>query len=270
MPKILNQKDIDEYRRIKWHLKLALRITSELQAIKFINNVGMSLLFACQDIPLPKMAQSAQSDEWDWWEWKDTLQAKKKWYNSRVVKKKATLLSMELLPCFLSLYYKSGGCEVYDEEYYYGKLTEPAYRIADYLFTHGPTSVDDLRKALASPGKKGTRRFHDAIKELQTKFKIAVCGLEDKHWGVRVLGLFSQWAPKDILKQAESMKPEIARQQILQTFISTSALTTEKEIIRLFGWSPESVHESLQYLIEINSIHTAMLRQRKELYYTIL
>ena len=116
MSTALTQKKIDAYRQTKWRLAPHRRITSESEAVKFINDVGMSLLFACREIPLPKMSQSAQSDEWDWWKWKDTLQAKKKWYNSRAVRKKATLLSMELLLCFLSLYYDSGGCEVYEEE----------------------------------------------------------------------------------------------------------------------------------------------------------
>ena len=250
MPKELTQRDIDKYRNTKWRLSKNLRIKNESEAIEFINDVGMSLLFACEEIPLPKLSQSAKSSDWDWWEWKDTLQAKKKWYNSRVVKKKATLISMELLPSFLSLYYESGGCEVYEEEYYYGKLTESAYRIADYIYNHGPKSIDELRKSLAEPGKAGTRKFHDGVTELQTKFKIAVTGLEDKHWGVRVLDLFSNWAPKAILQKAETLKPDIARQNILKTFISTAGITTVKEISRLFGWQQESIQSTLQQLLK--------------------
>ncbi len=266
----LLEKDIDQYRKSKWRLTPQRRIMSESEAVKFINEVGLCLLFACKEIPLPKLSQSAQSEAWDWWEWKDTLQAKKKWYNSRVVKKKATLVSMELLPCFLSLYYESGGCEVYDEEYYYGKLTEPAYRIADYLFNRGPTSVDDLRKDLAHPGKAGTRKFHEAIKELQIKFKVAVSGLEEKHWGVRVLDLFSHWAPKEILHQAEQLSPPIARQRILERFITTAGLTTEKEIVRLFGWSPESVQVGLQGLLNSKVIHTTEFGGKPVEFYTHL
>ena len=258
----LTLEQIDNYHRIKWHLTPDLRIKTESEAVKFIHQVGMSLLFACNDIPLPKLSESAQSSDWDWWEWKDTLQAKKKWYNSRVVKRKSTLVSMELLPCFLSLYYESGGCEVYEEEYYYGKLTDPAYRIADYLYTHGPVSIDDLRKTLAQPGKIGTRKFHEAILELQSKFKIAVSGLMDKHWGVRILDLFSRWAPKEILQKAETIQPTDARKQILTKFITTAGLTTEKEILRLFSWSPESIHFILDELTQSKTVH--LLRSSKE------
>ena len=262
MPKLIHQRDIDKYRDTKWHLTNRLRIRNESEAIKFINDVGMCLLFGSDEIPLPKLSQSAKSDEWDWWEWKDSLQAKKKWYNSRVVKKKATLISMELLPCFLSLYYESGGFEVYEEEFYYGKLTESANRIADYLDNHGPKSIDDLRKALAEPGKVGTRKFHDGVKELQSKFKIAVTGLEDKHWGVRVLDLFSNWAPKKIFEKAETLKPNVARNTILKKFITTSGITTEKEIIRLFGWSQDSVQSSVKELLKSKNLHIVSLKGR--------
>lgn len=263
-------RDLDQYRAMKWRLTPRLRIQSESNAAKFIKDVGFCLLFACREIPLPKLSQAAQSEEWDWWEWKDTLQAQKKCYNSRVAKKKATLISMELLPCFLSLYYESGGCEVYEEEYYYGRLTKAAYRIADYLYNHGPTSVDDLRKILAHPGKAGTRKFHVALNELQTKFKVAVSGLEDKHWGVRVMDLFSHWAPKNLLRQADKLNPSIARQRILEKFISTTGLTTEKEIIKLFGWSPDSVQSAIHQLLASKSIRTTTLGRQSQVFYTSL
>lgn len=230
------------------------QLRNEKDAIKFLNEVGFCLLFACNEIPLPKLSLSALSKEWDWWSWKDTLQSRKLCYNSRAMRKKATLLSLEMLPCFLKLYYESGGVEVYEEEFDYGKMTRPAYDIADYLYQNGPQNVADLRRAIFPHTKEGTRKFHTALQELQGKYKIAVSGLIDKSWGMRVVDLFSRWAPPQILKAAEVLTDSEARERILLTLLDTAGALTEKEIQRTLGWEKERLSLSLESLIESGKI----------------
>ena len=106
--------------------------------------------------------------------------------------------------------------------------------------------------------------------ELQSKFKIAVSGLVDKHWGVRVLDLFSHWAPKDILQKAETIPPIEARTQILAKFITTAGITTEQEILRLFSWPPGSVHIVLEKLIQTKTIHRVKYSKEQIPSYTVL
>jgi len=251
---ILTSGQLDAYRHEKWRMAVSRQIRTEKEAVKFLNEVGFCLLFACDEIPLPKMSLSAYSKEWDWWAWKDTLQVKKLCYNSRAIRKKAALLSMEILPCFVNLYYASGGVEVYEEEFDYGKLTRPAYDIADYLYQNGPQNVADLRRAIFPHSKQGTRKFHAALQELQLKYKVAVSGLVDKSWGMRVVDLFSHWAPPEILKEAEFLTAEESRQRILRQLLKTSGALVEKDIQRLLGWEPADVQSTLASLLDAGEL----------------
>ena len=260
MSTIISQNKIESYRNQRWCYTPSLKLKNEKDALRFIDEVGFCLLFSCKEIPLPKLSGAALSRNWDWWSWKESLQAQKQWYNSRVVRHKATLLSMEMLPCFLALYYASGGCEVYEEAFYYQQLTRPAYDIADYLYQHGPTSVDDLRLHLAGKGKTGTRKFHTALQELQSKFMIAVSGVVERSWGVRVIDLFSHWVPPKVLAKAQEMTPTDARQQIIMQFIATSGYITQAEINRCFRWDNETTQLMIETLLDNQKIQPYQLK----------
>jgi hypothetical protein len=239
---------VKEYRNKKWRIAEALNFRSESDAAKFINEVDICLLFGGKEIELPKW-YTAASAAVDWWTLKFTLEAKKKLYLSRVVKKKATLLSLDILPYFLTLYYASGGDEIYEEEHFYGHLSAEAYRIAEYLDKHGVTPTDTLRKQLVPKGKQHTARFHKGILELQLKFKIAVAGFDNRGWGVRKLELFTRWAPQSVLRKAEHLDKPTAMKEIMKRYIALAGATTESKISRLFSWEQNEVEQLTKQLI---------------------
>jgi len=214
----------------------------------FLNDVGMSLIFGSKEIPLPKIYDCAAADA-DWWAWKDLLQARKLAYNGRVVRHKATLISMELLPAFLAVYLSGGGFAMYEEEYYWGKLSQLANQVAQYLDRHGPTASDMLRRAIVPQGKENTRRFHAALFELQSKFKIVSVGLEDRSWGVRVHDLFMNWVPAKVERRTENMAREEAVERILTAFVNTAGAVLERALPRIFGWSPEETSRASDSLV---------------------
>lgn len=259
---------IKEYRKKKWRVSEDLNFKTEAEAEKFINEVKLCLLFGGKEIELPKWYTASHLDA-DWWTWKFTLEAKKKLYLSRVVKKKATLLSLDILPYFLALYYASGGCEIYEEEHFYGHLSAEAYRIAQYLDKHGATLTNILRKQLVPKGKQHTARFHKGILELQLKFKIAVAGLDDRGWGVRKLDLFTHWVPKSVLKKAEQIDKPTAMTEIIKRYIVLVGATNEIKIAKLFGWNIDEVEPRIKQLIAAGKIHQAKFKNQKKLFLTI-
>ncbi|RJP75449.1 MAG: hypothetical protein C4532_00465 [Candidatus Abyssobacteria bacterium SURF_17] len=257
METVITKKDIAEYRRTLWREAPGTSLKTLRDAARFIDEVGMCLLFACRDIPLPKLYYCS-ADEADWWAWKDILQARKLAYNGRLVRRKATLVSMQLLPAFLAIYLTGGGYIMYEEEYYWGKLGQLANQVAEYLDRNGPTPVDSLRKAVVPAGKEHTRRFHNALFELQSKFKIVSAGLEDRSWGVRVLDLFVNWVPATVERKAEKLPRDEAIRRILTALVNTAGAVPEAMVPRLFGWSPE---ESL-HAIDTLASHGAVIRGR--------
>jgi hypothetical protein len=219
----------------------------------------MCLLFACRDIPVPKLYDCADDDS-DWWAWKDILQAKKLAYNGRLIRHKATLVSMQLLPAFYALYLSGGGHAMYEEEFFVGNLSHLANQVAEHLDRHGPTAADDLRVALVPTGKEHTRRFHSALNELQTKFKLVSVGLKDKSWGVRVLGLFADWVPSAVERAAERMPREEAIQRISKTFIGTAGAIPEPALPRMFGWTPAETAHATEDLVTTGSLLRGRIR----------
>jgi len=231
---------IEAYRKKLWRLEPSRKVMTESECARFLREVGFCLIFGSDNISLPKIYDSSGETD-DWWHWKDTLQAKKKAYLARLFAKKATLVSMEMLPACLSRYFHGGGHLVADEEHFYGLLSHGAKRIADYLEAQGPTPADEIRKALFKKGPEGTRRFHAHLLELQTKFKVVTVGLrEGPSWGTRILGLFSDWIPGEVVKQAESLSAQEAHERVIERFLRTAGAIPMKEWRRHFGDSEEN------------------------------
>jgi hypothetical protein len=215
------------------------------RACRFIDEAGLCLLFGCEQIPLPKLEGCGPPD-FEWWEWKDQLQERRRAYLGRVVRRKATLVAMDVLPAFLGLYYAGGGAEVYDEEHHRGRLGEDAWRIGEHLSRQGPTPVDALRRALMPPGPAGTRRFHRALDEMQEKFKTVTVGRVRRHWSVRVVGLLSDWAPAEALREGHALarRPGEARRRILERAARTAGILTARQAAWMFGWSRSQAEEA--------------------------
>jgi hypothetical protein len=234
-----------EYRRRLWRTGPGARVPTLGRAARFIDEVGLCLLFGCEEIPLPKLEGCGPPD-FEWWEWKDQLQERRRAYLGRVVRRKATLVALDLLPAFLALYYAGGGAEVYDEEHHRGRLGDDAWRIGEHLSRHGPTPVDALRRALMPAGPAGTRRFHRALDEMQEKFKTVTVGRVRKHWSVRVIGLLSDWAPPEIVREAHALtrRPGEARRRIVERAARTAGALGVREAARMFGWARDEAEEA--------------------------
>ena len=265
METAVSKKEIMDYRRRLWRLAPKGRLRTLEQAAGFVDEVGMSLLFACRDIPLPKLYDCA-TDGANWWAWKDVLQERKRAYNGRLVRHKATLVSMKLLPAFYAVYLTGGGHAMYEEEYYWGKLGQLANSVAGYIERNGPTPVDVLRKATVPPGKANTRRFHSALFELQSKFKIVSVGLEDRSWGVRILDLFTNWLPFEVERSAEGMSRDEAIRRILIAIVNTAGAVPESDLPRLLTWTQSDTSKPVNDLVDAGLLRHGRIRADRRIW----
>ena len=261
----MTKERIDSYRRRLWHLG---RVKTESQFRAVLNRVGLCLIFGSREVPVPKVYDIAHDDA-DWWNWKDHLQAKKQAYLGRLIQSKATLVSMELLPAFLALYYAQGGSPSYDEEHYYGRLTQQAKWICDELDRKGPCPADRLRKDLKQQQGIGTGSFHKGLLELQRKFKVVTTGLVNRGWGTRIIGLFEQWVPDSVEREARRMKPEKARQMILQCLIRSAGAVPLPMLPRLLVWSEAQRASALKGLFQHRLVRPETWSRSKERHWIV-
>jgi hypothetical protein len=80
------------------------------------------------------------------WGWKDTSLDKRWWYYGKLLRKKATLVSLELLPFFYALSENYGDPDDYLQQYREGRLSHEAKQIYEALLEHGPQHVIELRR----------------------------------------------------------------------------------------------------------------------------
>jgi len=269
MHKVFSKKRIDDYRRQKWRVQRASYLRTPGQMTDFLDEVGMCLLFACRDIPLPKLYDCA-ADDVNWWSWKDVLQERKLAYNGRLVRRKATLVSMQLLPAFYAVYLSGGGYTIFEEEYYWGKLGQLANEVAESLDRNGPTPVDVLRAKVVPSGKEHTRRFHSALLELQSKFKIVTVGLKDKSWGVRILDLFVNWVPLEVERAVENMTREEAMRRICLAFLNTAGACPERRLPGLFGWTTTETSRQVEDLAAAGLLRRGRIRGKSDMWLSIM
>ncbi len=258
---MLTQKRLVAYRRSLWQLG---RVRTQSQFSRLLDRVGLCLIFGSEAVPLPKVYDVAREDCGSWWNWKDHLQAKKAAYLGRLIRGKATLVAMGMLPAFLALHYEQGGCASYDEEHYYGRLTQAAKWICDRLDAQGPCQAGELRKFMKRQHGTGTAAHQRALLELQRRFKVVTVGLVDQHWGMRLIGLFERWVPREVERAARKLGPEEARAAIVERIVRTAGAMPAPVLTRTLRWPPAETARVVDSLARTGIIRTEFCPRRKQ------
>ena len=89
------------------------------------------------------------------WRWKDDALPRRIWYYAKVLRRKATLISLQAAPFFYALSQNFGSIsEDHLLAYEEGRLTLAARNIYDALLSAGPLDSIALRKAARMSGAK--------------------------------------------------------------------------------------------------------------------
>ncbi|MCU0500980.1 MAG: hypothetical protein MUC51_04300, partial [Anaerolineae bacterium] len=102
---------IQEYRNATYRLQR--RLTSSDEAIAFVNERGYVYFWPVKDVILPSLwvaaaGERAVADAHDdpghvTWGWKDQFLGQRVWYYAKVLRKRATFISLAILPHFYAL-----------------------------------------------------------------------------------------------------------------------------------------------------------------------
>src|SRR5581483_10157166 len=133
-------------------------LSSQSQALTFVNKRGFVYFWPIKGVDLPSLWTAVAGDrpvpnEHDdpghvTWRWKDDALPKRIWYYAKILRRKATMISLETAPYFYALSQNYGSPEedhiiAYDE----GRLTLAAKNIYDALLREGQLDSISLRKA---------------------------------------------------------------------------------------------------------------------------
>ena len=157
MPR-LDLKKLNSHRARTFRLPPSPRVTSPKAALDFVNARGFVYFWPVKGIDLPNLwtavaGNRVVADKHDdpghiTWGWKDNALSKKIWYYAKILRRKATMISLEVAPYFYALSENYGSPEEdYLLAYEEGRLTQAAKQVYEVLLKEGALNTIDLRRA---------------------------------------------------------------------------------------------------------------------------
>jgi hypothetical protein len=232
-----------------------LRVRTETEALDFLNDVGLCLLFSAKGLELPSLWGALYGADRPLpkghdnhelglaWRWKDTLPVAGKILYGKFLRKRPVFVSLDLAPCFYALSPNYGDPEVdYLRDYQDGRLSVEAKQIYDVLLEQGALPTSRLRREAGLGGKTNATRFDRALADLQMDYRIGKVAVSDANrWGYcYVYDLLPRHFP-EVVSIAQGISGRQARETILLRYLHTVVAATLRQITGLFGWEPGDV-----------------------------
>lgn len=244
------------YRAETYRHKPAHRIKTPEAAIAFVNARGFVYFWPIQGVTLPSLWSAVAGDRpvanahddpgHITWGWKDSLLGARQWYYAKLLRGKATLVSLATLPYFYALSENYGDYEhdylaLYDE----GRLTADARAMYEALLDKGPLHTVALRKEARMTSRDSNTRFEKALVELQSDLKIVPVGVAQAGaWRYAfIYDLVGRHFP-ELAAQAGPIGRADARQHLLRLYLESVGAATAREATKLFQWTPEEVRRA--------------------------
>ncbi len=259
----LTKHDMLKAREARYRRRMDLRIKTPAEAKTFIDDVGFCLLFPAQ-IEMPSLwdaiagrvvktygSHSGYEIERTWG-WKDDALDKKWWYYGKLIRHKATLVSLAFLPNFYALSENYGDYEQdYLEEYREGRLSAEAKAIYEALLKNGALDAVRLRREAHMISEANKPRFEKALTELQTGLKVLPVGVADVGaWLYAfIYELLPRWLP-ETPERARAIGRGQARQAILDQYLRNVIATTPQAAARALGLTLPETRQAAEALEE--------------------
>lgn len=259
-------KKIEAYRRNTYRISARNRVKTRDEAIQFTTQRGFIFFWPIKDIVLPSLWVSVAgerpvADAHDdpghvTWGWKDGLLGARRWYYAKVLRKKSTIISLEVAPYFYALSENFGAPEEdYLIQYMQGQLTQEAKAVYETLLTEGPLDTITLRHAARLTSRESDSRFNRALADLQADFKIIPVGTS-RAGGWRysfVYDLVHRHYP-ELPEQARSIKKDEAHLRLLELYLLSVGGIPRRDLPKLFRWSKKQLDAALDNLVETGII----------------
>jgi len=257
----LNLKALRSYRNRTFRLLVSNRVSDPTAALDFVNARGFVYFWPIKGIDLPSLwasvagERSVAEDHDDpghiTWGWKDAALPKKIWYYGKILRRKATIISLEIAPYFYALTENYGSPEEdYLLAYQEGRLTQSAKQLYETLLDKGSLDTISLRKEARLLNAKESV-FNRALEDLQKDFKILPVGVaEVGAWRYAFRYDITARHMPDLADQARPIGEADARQKLAALYFASVGAAQVRDVARLFGWPPELVRRTLDRLVQ--------------------
>ena len=271
----LNLDLFKTHRARTYNLPPHPRLTSPAQALDFVNARGFVYFWPIKGIDFPSLWTAVAGDrpvpnEHDdpghiTWGWKDNALDKRIWYYAKVLRRKATMISLEVAPYFYALTENYGD---YKEDYLIpyedGRLPQGAKQVYEAILDNGPLHTIDLRR-LARMSNARDSEFNKALEILQTDFKILPVGVAQAGaWNYAfIYDITARYWP-DLPEQARHIGEAEARTKLLELYFRSVGAAQMREVNKLFRWGSSLSERAVKRLVEKGFLQDKVTRKDKD------
>ena len=260
MPTI-DLKKLNTHRTWTFNLPPSKRLSSQSQALTFVKGRGFVYFWPIKGIDMPNLWTAVAgdrpvADKHDdpghiTWRWKDDALDKKIWYYAKILRKKATMISLDIAPYFYALSENYGSPEEdYLLTYEEGRMTQASKQVYETLLNEGSMNTLDLRKIAKLSNAKDSE-FNKALEYLQSDFKILPVGVSEA--GAWKYSFIYEIVPRhypELPEQARKIGEGEARTKLLELYFETVGAAQERDAVKLFGWNRDLVTRAITGLIK--------------------
>jgi hypothetical protein len=256
----LDQDKLQAHRSRTFGLPPHPKLSSLSDAVDFVDERGFIYFWPIKGIDLPSLWVAAAGDrpvpnEHDdpghvTWGWKDDALSQKVWYYGKILRKKGTMISLEIAPYFYALSENYGSPEedhliAYQE----GRLTLAAKQVYEALLDNGPLDTLELRRLSHMVNAKNSE-FSRALDYLQADFKILPIGVAPVGaWKYAfIYEVTARYFP-DLPEQARQIGESEARRKLVALYFQSVGAAQLRDVTRLFGWGPDLSKRTLAGLV---------------------
>ncbi|MBI5296098.1 MAG: winged helix DNA-binding domain-containing protein [Chloroflexi bacterium] len=268
----LDLKQLKTHRARTFGLPPSKRLASAADALRFVNERGFVYFWPIKGIDLPSLWTAVAgdrpvADKHDdpghiTWGWKDGALDQRIWYYGKILRRKATMISLEVAPYFYALSENYGSPEEdYLIAYHEGRLSQSAKQLYETLLDHGALNTLDLRK-MAKLANAKESEFNKALEQLQADFKILPVGVAQAGaWKYsHIYELTSRHFP-DLPEQARTIGEAEARQKLAALYFRMVGAAQLRDVTKLFGWPAEIAGRTLAKLTAAGLLAESVTRK---------
>ncbi len=262
---------IQAYRQKTFRTLPGLRIHTIEEAIEYVSERGFIFFWPIKDITMPSLWTAVAGDrpvanEHDdpghiTWGWKDSLLGKDNWYYAKILRRKATMIAMDLVPSFYALSENYGAPEEdYLTIYEQGRMTRETKQVYEVIIEKGPIDTVALRKEAHLASQASDSSFTRALADLQADFKIVpVAVTKSGAWRYAfAYDLLPRQYPQ-IPEKARQITEHKARQQITAAYFKSIGAAQLKDVKQLFRWTTKNSLQTIENLIAAGGLTANVL-----------
>lgn len=267
---ILPFEAIHQYRLSTFRMLPGSRVQSQEQAVEYVNERGFVYFWPIKDALFPSLWTAVAGDRpvadahddpgHITWGWKDSLLGGQAWYYAKVLRKRATMIALDVAPYFYALTENYG---VPEEDhlilYEQGKLTLEAKVVYEAILDHGPIDTIALRKKANLTSPDSESRFNKALADLQADFKIVpVAVTQAGAWRYAFAYDITARHYPQLPEQARFIGERDARRVLADRFFHSLGAARAGDLARLMGWKLQEATRTVEDLAGAGVLHNGL------------